>query len=537
MIHVTALESMAAELNDLGVNVTEHDLITKVVCSLPVQFDFLPSSWDNIPDHEKTMDALRARLVTEQRRITARMTDTKPTIAPSITLNNGSSNATQNPNNESNALYGFGNRGGQTASRSNYRGFGGRRGRQQQRKGQRDQTDKAGAKCTYCGKFGHYEFECRLRIAHEGEKQQGKRANNGEGGGSTPNPYFSLISISCLKATNPEVLYLDSGASRHMSDQRSYFHELNEVEPGSWLINGIGGTVMYAHGIGTIKLIWEVQGKQIQGKIKNVLYVPNLGVTLLSIASITSNGFDVIFSGLTAQVYRDKHLIMTGKRTGETLYQVDAIAKRSPTMGFAASSNHASLTIWHQRLGHVNVRTVSRMAAGVGVTGMSIKRGSGKLDECCHGCNMGKMHKLPFPTSSSKPKVVGELVVSDAVCPIQEPSIGGARYYVLFKDVFSKYKVVYFLKMKSETEESFRSYASKLLVDTGKRVQVSVFRSDNGGEFTSHTFATWLAENGIKHQTCAAHTPEQNGIADKPNVTIVLLSNQPEAKYMPKAPH
>lgn len=165
---------------------------------------------------------------------------------------------------------------------------------------------------------------------------------------------------------------------------------------------------MYAHGIGTIKLIWEVQGKQIQGKIKNVLYVPNLGVTLLSIASITSNGFDVIFSGLTAQVHRAKQLIMTGKRTGETLYQVDAIAKRSPTMGFAASSNHASLTIWHQRLGHVNVRTVSRMAAGIGVTGMSIKPGSGKLDECCHGCNMGKMHKLPFPTSSSKPKVVGE---------------------------------------------------------------------------------------------------------------------------------
>lgn len=34
MIHVTALESMAVELNDLGVNVTKHDLITKIICSL-----------------------------------------------------------------------------------------------------------------------------------------------------------------------------------------------------------------------------------------------------------------------------------------------------------------------------------------------------------------------------------------------------------------------------------------------------------------------------------------------------------------------
>ena len=41
MIYVTALESMAAELNDLGVNVTQHDLITKIIVNLPSDYDFL----------------------------------------------------------------------------------------------------------------------------------------------------------------------------------------------------------------------------------------------------------------------------------------------------------------------------------------------------------------------------------------------------------------------------------------------------------------------------------------------------------------
>ena len=72
MNHVTALESMAAQLNDLGVNVTDHDIMTKIVCSLLGRFDNLVSSWDGMPERENTLLALRARLVSEERKITLR---------------------------------------------------------------------------------------------------------------------------------------------------------------------------------------------------------------------------------------------------------------------------------------------------------------------------------------------------------------------------------------------------------------------------------------------------------------------------------
>jgi hypothetical protein len=172
------------------------------------------------------------------------------------------------------------------------------------------------------------------------------------------------------------------------------------------------------------------------------------------------------------------------------------------------------------------------MASGIGVTGISIKPNSSKLDDCCEGCNFGKMPKRPFPKSKNKPKSVGQLIVSDVVGPMQEQSIGGARYYVLFKDVFSKYKTVYFLKLKSDTEECFKSYVNKLFTDTGKRIEI--LRSDNGGEFTGLNFENWLAEHGIKHQTCAAHTPEQNGIAERDRrSTVESARSQIHAKGAP----
>lgn len=76
-----------------------------------------------------------------------------------------------------------------------------------------------------------------------------------------------------------------------MSGQRTYFHELEEVESGSWPISGIGGITLHAQGIGTIKIVRKINGQDIYGEIKDTLYVPNLGVTLVSIACITSKGF------------------------------------------------------------------------------------------------------------------------------------------------------------------------------------------------------------------------------------------------------
>ena len=247
-----------------------------------------------------------------------------------------------------------------------------------------------------------------------------------------------------------------------------FLSRLHEVEPGMWPVCGIEGTTLFAEGIGAIKITRKVDNKITHGTLNNVLFVPNLGVTLISIASITNNGMNVSFSVMNAKVTLNNQTIKKGQRTGETLYQIDATPVRSPSMGLTAASHTATLNIRHQRMGHLNEKSLTRMASGIGVTGMVIKPGGLKLDDCCDGCHLGKMHKLHFSTSTSRPNTVGELVVSDIVGPIQETSVGGARYYILFKDVFSGFKVVFFLKLKSETLSSLMQYVNRLQTETGQ---------------------------------------------------------------------
>jgi hypothetical protein len=52
-------------------------------------------------------------------------------------------------------------------------------------------------------------------------------------------------------------------------------------------------------------------------------------------------------------------------------------------------------------------------------------------------------------------------------------------------------------------------------------VKIKAFRSDNGGEFTSHAFEEFLASSGCKHAVSAAYSQEQNGVAERVNRAIV----------------
>ena len=95
----------------------------------------------------------------------------------------------------------------------------------------------------------------------------------------------------------------------------------------------------------------------------------------------------------------------------------------------------------------------------------------------------------------------------------------GARYFVLFKDDFSGWTVAHFMKNKSEVESLFQAFVARVENETKRKVRI--LRSDNGGEFIGKTFADWLAIKGIKHETSAPHSPEQNGVAERSNRTIM----------------
>ena len=91
-------------------------------------------------------------------------------------------------------------------------------------------------------------------------------------------------------------------------------------------------------------------------------------------------------------------------------------------------------------------------------------------------------------------------------------SIGGAKYFIIFIDDYSRYLSIYFLNNKSEALDAFKTYKKYLEKKTGE--QILALRSDNGREFVNQEFVSFLREEGIQHQLTIPYTPQQNGLAE-----------------------
>jgi transposase InsO family protein len=80
---------------------------------------------------------------------------------------------------------------------------------------------------------------------------------------------------------------------------------------------------------------------------------------------------------------------------------------------------------------------------------------------------------------------------------------------------------VYFLVEKSEALVNFKYF--KKSVEMEMDAYIKCLRTDRGGEFTSQDFNDFCKENGIKRQLTTAYAPQQNGVAERKNRTIMNL--------------
>lgn len=188
-----------------------------------------------------------------------------------------------------------------------------------------------------------------------------------------------------------------------------------------------------------------------------------------------------------------------------------------PTKMEEANVTATNLRMWHERLGHIGKRAIRELAKKGLVKGVSM---SDKVDFFCEACQLGKAHRLPFKECvekvSTKP---GEKIHTDVCGPMSVESLGGARYFLTFKDDATGFRHVYFIKHKSDVFDRFKEFAQ--LIKNKFEKSIKVLRSDNGREFCNAKMDEYLAANGIKKENTAPYTPEQNGKAERDNRTIV----------------
>ena len=111
---------------------------------------------------------------------------------------------------------------------------------------------------------------------------------------------------------------------------------------------------------------------------------------------------------------------------------------------------------------------------------------------------------------------------------MQTKSLGGSIYFLLFIDDYSRMSWVYFLQHKSETFQKFQIF--KAMVENQSACYIKVLRTDRDSKFISKEFNLFCEEEGIQRKLTTPYTPEQNGIAERKNRTIVEMARSKTSK-------
>ena len=98
-------------------------------------------------------------------------------------------------------------------------------------------------------------------------------------------------------------------------------------------------------------------------------------------------------------------------------------------------------------------------------------------------------------------------------------SLGGNKYFVTFIDDASRKTWVYLLHTKSQVFRYFHKFHA--MVEREKGNHLKKIRTDNGGEYISKGFKEYCSKYGIRHEKTIPSTPQDNGVAERMNKTIV----------------
>jgi hypothetical protein len=139
--------------------------------------------------------------------------------------------------------------------------------------------------------------------------------------------------------------------------------------------------------------------------------------------------------------------------------------------------------------------------------------------DLCEHCIYGKHNRVRFPSGATRAKGILELIHNDVFGPVHVPSLGKSVYYFSFIDDFLRNTWIYFFVNKSELFEEFKG-----LVENQIEKKIKLLRTDNGGEFYGNEFEELCEKCGIARQKTTPYTPQQNGVAERMNMTLMEKS-------------
>ncbi|GJV47176.1 putative ribonuclease H-like domain-containing protein [Tanacetum coccineum] len=165
-----------------------------------------------------------------------------------------------------------------------------------------------------------------------------------------------------------------------------------------------------------------------------------------------------------------------------------------------------------------NFKNINKLVQGNLVRGLPSK--TFKLDHSCLACRKGKQHRASCKKIEERTvKEPLELLHMDLFGPVSVESVNRKKYCLVVTDDCSKFSWVFFLAYKDETYDMLHDLIVGL--ENRLRHKVKTIRCDNGTEFKNQLMNEFCAKKGIKREYSIARTPQQNGVAERKNRTLI----------------
>ncbi|KAG9453509.1 hypothetical protein H6P81_006413 [Aristolochia fimbriata] len=281
----------------------------------------------------------------------------------------------------------------------------------------------------------------------------------------------------CDKEGHVENWYIDSGASFLCTSHKEWFCDYIKGEFGHVIVGNGQKCKIEGRGISHLKM--NDGGKLI---LKEVRHIPDLQKNLISVNKLDQEGYKITFENSSCKVSRGALNLIKGKAMG-TLYPL--CTKVDQIVSLAAEKDDKA-SLWHRRL----------------------------------DCVLGKQKQVSFNKDGREKKSNRlDLVHTDVWGPPQGKSFGGNLYFVIFIDDYSRKTWIYTLKEKSNVFTVFKYWLACVENETGSRLKCLL--SDNGGKFCNKEFDSYCAKRGIRRIKTVPRTPQQNGVAERMNRTIL----------------
>ena len=165
-------------------------------------------------------------------------------------------------------------------------------------------------------------------------------------------------------------------------------------------------------------------------------------------------------------------------------------------------------------MGHIGVKGLRSAVEGINFDDSE--------HESCQICARANIKRKPFPKEASHRATRLLQRVHCDICGPLPPSYGGFRHFILFICCYSRYIFISPMKSREEAPDQFMRF--KALAETFSQQKITILRVDNAPELVRGKLEEHCRIAGISYKKTIPHSPSQNGVAERCNLTLVSIA-------------